>query len=77
VYSSGRGPARGFDLADEAQRIELYEIVLTCGTAADQAGYLDAGELARLWPRLWLPAALRDRWEPLLAQHPAGAEGGR
>lgn len=66
VYSSGIGPARGFDLADEGQRIVLYETVLTCGTRADQGRYLDADELRRLWPRLWLPAPVRQAWEQLL-----------
>ncbi len=76
VYSSGGGPDRGFDLAEDAQRIELYQVVLTGGTVQDQNRYLDAGQLRRLWPRLWLPAALRAAWEPLLAAGPPPSAAG-
>jgi len=63
VYSSGAGTGREFDLTDPAQQAELYEIVLTTGTAADQARYLHADQLRALWPGLWLPAALRAAWQ--------------
>ena len=72
VYSSGAGTGREFDLTDPAQQAELYEIVLTTGTAADQARYLHADQLRALWPGLWLPAALREAWEPLLPEPAAG-----
>jgi hypothetical protein len=55
VYASGQGPARRFDMTNEAERIELYEIVLTDGTAEDVCRYVNREELRRLWPRLWLP----------------------
>jgi hypothetical protein len=29
IYASGQGPARSFDLSNEVERSELYEIVLT------------------------------------------------
>jgi len=76
VYSSGAGTGREFDLVEDAQRIELYQVVLTCGTVQDQNRYLDAGQLRRLWPRLWLPAALRAAWEPLLAAGPPPSAAG-
>jgi hypothetical protein len=41
-----------FDLSNEAERIELYEIVLTDGTAEDICRYVNREELLRLWPRL-------------------------
>jgi hypothetical protein len=66
TYSSGAGPDRVFDLDNEAERIELYQIVLADGTVEDICGYLDHTELARLWTRLWLPAHVRRAWEPLL-----------
>jgi hypothetical protein len=72
VYSSGAGTGREFDLTDPAQQAELYEIVLTTGTAADQARYLHADQLRALWPGLWLPAALREAWQPLLPEPAAG-----
>jgi hypothetical protein len=66
VYASGQGPARSFDLSNEAERIELYEIVLTDGTAEDVCHYVNREELLRLWPRLWLPPHVRHVWEPRL-----------
>jgi hypothetical protein len=66
VYSSGAGPRRVFDLADEAERIELYQIVLTDGRTEDVCAYLNEHELRRLWPRLWLPPHVRRAWHPHL-----------
>ena len=66
VYASGQGPARSFDLSNEAERIELYEIVLTDGTAEDISRYVNREELLRLWPRLWLPPYVRQVWDPRL-----------
>ncbi|MGH8894427.1 MAG: hypothetical protein ACRDWY_14155 [Actinomycetes bacterium] len=66
LYSAGRGPDRGFDLGDEAERIEVYEIVLTEGSEGDVCSYLDLAELVRLWPRLWLPEHVRRAWAPRL-----------
>jgi hypothetical protein len=66
VYASGQGPAREFNMTNEAERIELYEIVLTEGTAEDICRYVNHEELLRLWPRLWLPPHVRQMWEPRL-----------
>jgi hypothetical protein len=66
IYASGQGPARSFDLSNEAERIELYEIVLTDGTADDVCRYINREELLRLWRRLWLPPHVRQVWEPRL-----------
>jgi hypothetical protein len=66
IYASGHGPARSFDLSNEAERIVLYEIVLTDGTAEDVCRYLNYEELLRVWPRLWLPPYVRQVWEPRL-----------
>jgi hypothetical protein len=49
IYASGQGPARSFDLSNETERIELYEIVLTDGTAEDICRYINREELLRLW----------------------------
>jgi hypothetical protein len=65
VYASGQGPARRFDMSNEAERIDIYEIVLADGTAEDVC-YVNRGELLRLWPRLWLPPYVRQVWEPRL-----------
>jgi hypothetical protein len=37
VYASGQGPAREFDMSNEAERIEVYEMVLTNGTVVGPA----------------------------------------
>ena len=66
TYSSGAGPARVFDLDNEAERIELYQIVLNDGTVEDICDYLNHKELQRLWTRLWLPTHVRQAWEPVL-----------
>jgi len=67
VYSSGMGPAEAFDLADEAQRIALYQIVLSDGDEDALRSYINGAELRRLWPRLWLSPHVRRAWEPQLA----------
>ena len=66
VYASGQGPAREFDMSNEAERIEVYEIVLTDGTAEDVCRYVNRDEPRRLWPRMWLPPHVRRVWEPPL-----------
>lgn len=67
VYSSGHGPGRIFDLGDDAERIELYELVLTEGEIQDVVAYLHPGELRRVWPRLWLPEHVREAWRTMLS----------
>ena len=67
LYSSGQGSDRAFDLGEEAERIELYEIVLTNGAEDDVCRYVDRRELVRLWARLWLPDHVRRAWEPRLS----------
>lgn len=66
VYASGMGPGREFDLSVEAEKIELYEIVLTEGRLADVCRYIDSDALLRLWPRLWLSPHVRAAWRALL-----------
>lgn len=68
VYSSGGGPEETFDFGDEVARREAYAIVLTHADAEEAAALLDAMELLRLWPLLWLPAHVRRVWEPWLAE---------
>ncbi len=67
VHSSGVGPAEQFDFADPNDRRAAYQIVPTSGDADDAARLLDARELLRLWPSMWLPAHVRQAWEPHLA----------
>ena len=52
-----------FDLGQEAERIELYEIVPIDGAEDDVCRYVDRRELVRLWARLW-PDQMRRAWKP-------------
>jgi hypothetical protein len=63
VHSSGAGPEQMFDLGDDAQRAELYEIVLENGAVDDICRYVHAGELRQLWDRMWLSPHVRRAWE--------------
>lgn len=63
----GSGPVREFDLSSETDRIELYPIVMSDGRIQDVVDLLNATELVRLLPQLWLSPHVRRAWEPLLA----------
>jgi hypothetical protein len=53
-----------YDLGKPARLASMYRSVLNeAGSAEDLRSWLDARVLARLWPSLWLPAALRRLWE--------------
>ncbi len=42
----------------------MYKVVLTeAGTVDDLNTWLNADQLRRLWPTLWLPPQLRRHWE--------------
>jgi len=56
-----------FDLDNETERIELYEIVLAEGTEDVVCQYINLEELQRVWPRLWLPKHVRLAWGPGMA----------
>jgi hypothetical protein len=80
VYGSGKGPTRTFDMSNEAESIELYQIVLTDGMTEDVWRYINREELL-LWSRLWLSPHVRQVWEPRLGvprrdSGPAAPDGG-
>jgi hypothetical protein len=53
-----------YDLSRPARLASLYKIVLTeAATVDDLSTWLDRELLTRLWPTLWLPPRLRQRWE--------------
>ncbi|MDQ1633650.1 MAG: hypothetical protein QOJ32_459 [Frankiaceae bacterium] len=62
VYSSGHGTARFFDLDNDAELMELYENVRRDGDEESVIEFLDYDTLRRLWPRLYLPAYVREAW---------------
>jgi hypothetical protein len=65
VHSSG--PAKTFDLENDDDLAELYEIVLTNGDEETVLAYVNVAELTRLWPQLRLPAYVRTAWDERLA----------
>ena len=53
-----------YDLDDPAELASMYKTVLNeAATTDDLRTWLDGRTLMRLWPTLWLPAALRHAWE--------------
>jgi hypothetical protein len=67
-----------YDLAVPGRIVDLYRTVLNeAATPDDLHTWLDQTTLTTLWPRLWLPAAVRQAWEArfpeLLARHDVNA----
>lgn len=66
-----------FDFADEADRLEAYQLVLLeAASTADLERWLHGQELVRLWPQLYLPRVVRAAWQDahaVLAQRGAGS----
>lgn len=53
---------RSWDLRDERERAQVYEMVLTEGTDDDVRAYIQIDTLVALWPKLFLPAHVRRAW---------------
>ena len=62
-----------FDLADEAGRRLLYQIVLAEGTASDVRTYLHLPTLLAIWDTLWLPAPVQAAWDRWVAARRSAA----
>ncbi len=53
-----------YDLDRSARLASKYKVVLTEASIVEGLStWLDADLLRRLWPTLWLPSQLRQRWE--------------
>jgi hypothetical protein len=53
-----------YDLSRPARLASMYKVVLTeAGSVDDLRTWLNGELLLRLWPTLWLPPQLRQRWE--------------
>jgi hypothetical protein len=62
------GAGRMFDVGDPGTRQWLYETVLQeASRPEDLTAFLDGSALVELWPRLFVPAGVRQAWED---QHP-------
>lgn len=56
------GPERVWDMSDRRQRLQVYEMVLTEGTADDVRRFIDVDQLIELWPDIWLAPYVRAAW---------------
>ena len=63
-----------YDFAEHSDRRQAYQLVLLeAAEPADLSRWIDAGELLRLWPELYLPRAVRRAWQ---ARHPELEQAG-
>jgi hypothetical protein len=63
LYWSGPHPEqRMWDLDDPVERAYVSEIVMREGTDEDVRRFIDLDELIAMWPRLFLPAEVRQAW---------------
>jgi len=63
------GPERTYDMAVDADRRVVYELVLQEAASTDQISqYVNGDALAELWLRLWLPIRIRNTWEQRLPE---------
>ena len=75
-YLKWSGNSR-YDLDQPGRIVDLYRTVINeAATPDDLHRYLEEAELRRLWPSMWLPAAVRHVWEerfPELAERHGAA----
>jgi hypothetical protein len=62
------------DLGNLGEVAVFYESVLDVGSPEDQAEWLNAGLLTKLWPSLGMRAGQRETWESLNPQQLGEAE---
>ena len=57
------GPRRVYDMAHDADRRVVYEVVLQEAASTEEvARYVNGAVLVQVWPRLWLPRRVRRSW---------------
>ncbi len=58
------GPKRSYDLAKNADRRVVYEMVLQEAATSEEIGrYVNGSILVEVWSQLWLPRRVRRDWE--------------
>lgn len=62
------GPQQTWNLADRAQRMLAYQLVLAEGDADDISTFVDGTLLIDLWSEMFLPDEIRAAWQPLIDQ---------
>lgn len=55
-----------WDLSDQAERIEYYELALVYGLQQMLLDSVDGVLLIQAWPRMTLPAVVRKAWQPVI-----------
>jgi hypothetical protein len=65
----GWGPKRHYDLAEDADRRVVCEVVLQEAASTEEARrYVNGAALVEVWARLWLPRRVRRSWEERLPE---------
>ena len=63
------GPKRSYDMAVDADRRVVYELVLQEAASTEQISqYVNGEALAEVWQQLWLPGRIRSTWEERLPE---------
>jgi len=66
-------PQETWNLADRAERMLAYQLLLAEGGPVDITTFVDGTLLIDLWAELFLPAEIRTAWQPLV-DHALGRE---
>ena len=66
VYKSWSKERRTWDLADESERIDFYELLLQHGATPLIEAVVDGVLLIQAWPWMNLPGGIRAAWQPLI-----------
>jgi len=75
VHAGWSEEIRTWDLSVESERIDFYELLLQHGATPMIEGAVDGVLLIQAWPRLNLPEAIRNRWQPLMDATTATQDG--
>jgi hypothetical protein len=68
------GPKRAYNMASDADRRVMYELVLQEAASTEEVRqYVNGQALAQVWRRLWLPHRVRTTWEERLPELPRPA----
>ena len=68
-------PRRSYNLATRTDRALLYETVLRQGHPEDIERYVEGVLLADIWDELFLPAPIKEKWQPLISAAKFGERG--
>lgn len=66
IHLDWSSPSRTVRLSDRRQRLQAYEVVLREGRPVDIESIVDGSLLVDGWEDMFLPAAVRSAWQPLV-----------